>query len=423
MAYCTQCGTKNLDQAKFCDNCGRPLGSAATPRPAAPTRERRSHVLPWLIGLCVAILIAGAGLWYLIAVLARERNEGGSSASQRETPEATATATPTPRSAAQAAAEMQKKAKDVAGAVFGSDEKVGDLPAVADVDGAAKDVERADAYAYKEEDCTRLFTDVIQQAGHSIEGALVDATHVSEEEENKLGAQLALVIAKKFAGKLDQDEAQRAYVEAVGQDLLAQVGRKKIAYHFHVISDKVENAFAIPGGGVYVYTGIMARIENEAQLAGVLGHEIKHIDLKHCIALYAVLSRLPEAAQNQAAVVAAGMIRHPFDARRESEADRRGLELSFTRAYSPFQFVRFWEGMAGRRGAKPTPRSDNQVGGILGRVFEEANNVLVTHPDSAKRACLLRNHIRLLLAKYPHERFYVGRWNYERRTPAARQRF
>jgi predicted Zn-dependent protease len=200
------------------------------------------------------------------------------------------------------------------------------------------------------------------------------------------------------------------------------VGRKKIAYHFHVISDKVVNAFAIPGGGVYVYTGLLAKIENEAQLAGVLAHEIKHIDLKHCIALYAVLSRLPEAAQNQAAVVAAGMIRHPFDSRRESEADRRGLELSFTRVYSPFQVVRFWEGMASRKGEKAAQQGNGPLGEILGRVLDEANNVLSTHPDSAKRACLLRNHIRLLLAKYPHDRFYVGRWNYERQTPAARQR-
>jgi hypothetical protein len=62
------------------------------------------------------------------------------------------------------------------------------------------------------------------------------------------------------------------------------------------------------------------------------------------------------------------------------------------------------------------------LGEILGRVFEEAANVLSTHPEAAKRACLLRNHTRLLLAKYPQERLYVGRWNYEHKTPASRQR-
>jgi hypothetical protein len=421
MAYCTQCGTKNLEQAKFCDNCGHSLVGAVTPRPTTTTTRKRGRVLSLLLGVGALIVVCAAGAWFLVGVYHRATEESRSPSPGREAPEPTAA--PTPRSAAQAADDVQKRAEEVAGTIFGSDEKVSDLPsAPPPIDGGASDVDRADAYAYKEEDCTRLFTDVVQMAGHSIEGALVEASRISEDEENKLGAQVAQAIAKKFAGKLDRDTDQQAYVEAVGRDLITQVGRKKIAYHFHVITEKEINAFAIPGGGVYVYTGLMARLENEAQLASVLAHEIKHIDLKHCVALYAVLSRLPEAAQNKAAVVAAGMIRHPFDSRREAEADRRGLELGFTRAYSPFQTVRFWENMASRKGDRPGQRADGPLAEIVGRVFEEATNVLSTHPAAAKRACLLRNHIRLLLAKYPRDRFYVGRWNYEHKTPASRRR-
>ena len=65
-----------------------------------------------------------------------------------------------------------------------------------------------------------------------------------------------------------------------------------------MISDDTVNAFAVPGGGVYFFTGILNTITNEAQLAGIIAHEVKHVDLRHCIALFQVLSRLPEAAQN-----------------------------------------------------------------------------------------------------------------------------
>src|SRR5690606_13798741 len=79
-----------------------------------------------------------------------------------------------------------------------------------------------------------------------------------------------------------QDPALQAYIDQVGQRIAANVDRREVTYQFKVIDAPATiNAFALPGGYMYLYTGLLRMMENEAELASVMGHEIAHVTSKH----------------------------------------------------------------------------------------------------------------------------------------------
>ena len=77
------------------------------------------------------------------------------------------------------------------------------------------------------------------------------------------------------------DAKLQAYVNELGQRLASQSERSQLEWHFTVLDSPEVNAFALPGGYVYVTRGIMAYMESEADLAGVIGHEIGHVTARH----------------------------------------------------------------------------------------------------------------------------------------------
>lgn len=319
---------------------------------------------------------------------------------------------------------MQKKVSKSVEGKFGSDQNVESLPGEPMAIGDnLKDIDRQENYNYKTQECNRLLADVVQQLGIAVQKEIVKVTKISEAEETSIGLELAKQFETEFKGKMDVDEQWVKYVRAMGEKLTSRVNRGGLNYHFHVIRSKQINAFAIPGGGVYVYTGMLEKIKNEAQLAALLAHEIKHIDLRHCIALYQVVGRLPGPMQNKMSFVAAKMIEHPFHARTEAEADRRALELIYSFGYSPYQFIRIWEsdiyGESSRNKKNERGGGENRglFGDIVGQVLEEVETVVSSHPNYDKRACLLRNHIVKLQEKYGYDPVYVGAWNYKNKMP------
>ena len=108
---------------------------------------------------------------------------------------------------------------------------------------------------------------------------------LSEEKEAEIGAQQHPQILKQFGGAYD-DPALARYVTAVGERLAATAERKDLTYTFTVIDSPIVNAFALPGGYVYVTRGLLALARNEAELAGVLAHEIGHITARHSAERY-----------------------------------------------------------------------------------------------------------------------------------------
>jgi len=126
------------------------------------------------------------------------------------------------------------------------------------------------------------------------------ATRIPAHKEMELGDQIAGEIRRW--GPVDPDATR--YVNAVGQGILGNVNRKAIRYHFHVIQSPQINAFAIPGGHVYVLTGLLEFLQSEAELAAILGHEISHVDLRHCVERYQYQLALEKVGAGDLASVA-----------------------------------------------------------------------------------------------------------------------
>ncbi len=103
---------------------------------------------------------------------------------------------------------------------------------------------------------------------------------ISEEKEIRIGDEASKQIKQEY-GYYDDLPGLNAYVSSVGEKLVAQSGRSQLIFHFQVLNTPVINAFALPGGYVYITRGILARLNAEDDLASVLGHEITHVAARH----------------------------------------------------------------------------------------------------------------------------------------------
>jgi len=107
---------------------------------------------------------------------------------------------------------------------------------------------------------------------------------MSEQQEIALGAESDPQIIAEF-GLYDNPEIQQ-FIDKHGQEMAAISHRPNLKYQFRILDSPVVNAFAVPGGYVYFTRGIMAYFNDEAQFAGVLGHEIGHIAARHSVDQY-----------------------------------------------------------------------------------------------------------------------------------------
>ena len=102
---------------------------------------------------------------------------------------------------------------------------------------------------------------------------------MSEADEIKVGAENDAAVKKEY-GVYNSPQLQ-TYVNEVGQKLAKQSQRANLTWHFTVVDSPEINAFALPGGYVYITRGLMAYLDSEEELAGVLGHEIGHVTARH----------------------------------------------------------------------------------------------------------------------------------------------
>ena len=103
---------------------------------------------------------------------------------------------------------------------------------------------------------------------------------LSESEEAKLGAEQHREVVKEFGGVYEDAELAR-YISSLGTLLARTSELPDLTFTFTVLDSPIVNAFALPGGYVYVTRGLLALAQNEAQLAGVLAHEIGHVTARH----------------------------------------------------------------------------------------------------------------------------------------------
>lgn len=105
---------------------------------------------------------------------------------------------------------------------------------------------------------------------------------LTPDQEVQLGLQAAPEMAREMGGELATGDPREALVEALGQRLAARLPENPYRFDFHLLADsRTVNAFALPGGQIFITRGLFSRLQNEAQLAGVLGHEIGHVVHRH----------------------------------------------------------------------------------------------------------------------------------------------
>jgi len=188
---------------------------------------------------------------------------------------------------------------------------------------------------------------------------------LSTEQERALGAKVSKEIEQQE--KVLADPVIQDYVREIGERLTAQVGRTEVSYQFKVIdAPDTVNAFALPGGYMYVYTGLLKLCDTEAQLASVMGHEIAHVAAHHhgeamtrAYGYQMVVDTLLGNNQRQLVQMAAGLAGTTgtlyFSRQSEREADVLGMRYLVQAGYPPNAMVRFMEKMMEASGGESQP--------------------------------------------------------------------
>lgn len=164
---------------------------------------------------------------------------------------------------------------------------------------------------------------------------------MSESEEVQAGQQAHQQILQENPPY--RDAALQAYVSRVGQMMAAKNHRQNLRYTFTVLDDPAVNAFALPGGYIYITTGLLAYLNSEAELAGVLGHEIGHVASRHNVSQAswsilggALVSIAGEKLGNKGLINTFGELGlSHYSRNQELEADALGAEYLARAGYDP----------------------------------------------------------------------------------------
>ena len=213
---------------------------------------------------------------------------------------------------------------------------------------------------------------------------------ISNEQEEKLGRQVKEELEKKEKIKYLEDPTVVEYVRTVSTRILqvANKDRQGVKWKVNVIDDpKMVNAFATPGGYLYVYTGLLLAAENEAELAGVMAHEAGHVVGRHSArammlqygeqaVLEAALGKNPGMVAQIAAGLAGTGVGLAHGRGSETEADEYGARYTSAVGYDPRGLVTFFQKLQQKEGKVP-----------------EFLKWLSTHPTSAERVQYLNGFI------------------------------
>lgn len=221
---------------------------------------------------------------------------------------------------------------------------------------------------------------------------------VSPQEEMAMGATEAQKVIQ--TSKISTDQVLQGRIKRIGKRIAAVSGRNDYAWEFTVIDDATPNAFCLPGGKVFFYTGILKITENDDQIATVMGHEIAHALARHGAERMSMQMASNIGAQVLAAALnipaqyqtlysqAYGITSHvglvlPYSRKFENEADQIGVYLMWKAGYDPAQALRFWEKMA-----------------LLSKSGQKTPVFLSTHPADEERI----KEIRAYILQLPKER-------------------
>jgi len=207
---------------------------------------------------------------------------------------------------------------------------------------------------------------------------------LSEDQDIEIGRQYAPEIEKQMGGRI-QDQALQNYVNAIGQRIARVSHNQSFKYTFTALQDESVNAFALPGGYIFITKGMLQNLQTEAQLAGILAHEIVHVvarDVANAMStqigidllLSAVTSEKTSQTTLTVAQLSTQVMSLRFSRTDEKEADLGGLDYMIAAGYNPYGLVESMEMLAAQSQESPI-------------------EFLSTHPAPENRSAYLKQSI------------------------------
>lgn len=233
--------------------------------------------------------------------------------------------------------------------------------------------------------------------------ALWDANR-SVNRAARLSAQREMEIGETYAARynlIPMPSDLSRYTSAIAARLRPFVRRQDIVYRIRVLDDATQvNAFALPGGYIFVYRGLLEQLTSEAQLAAVIGHEMAHVDLYHAIDHH----RGPAAT-------------FLYSKEQEAEADRLGQTLAVRAGYHPeglIEALAVFQSLL-EPASQPVSPATSPVAELERAAQQSLQNSFRSHPPSAERISRLRVLLREQDSQWRRHQYCVGVENLKQR--------
>ena len=225
----------------------------------------------------------------------------------------------------------------------------------------------------------------------------------SEEQDIEIGRKYAPEMEKQMGGKIENDALQN-YINSVGLKVAKVSQRPDFEYSFAALNDKMTNAFALPGGYIFITKGLLSKLKSESQLAAILAHETVHVVARDTmeamsreIGISLLLSAVTDEETSQAVVTVANLTTQIIGLRysREDEqtADLAGLDYMVRAGYNPYGMLEVMQML----------KEEERFGTI---------EFLSTHPSPDNRLDYI--HQKILTSYLSPENLNTGKEDYSR---------
>lgn len=252
---------------------------------------------------------------------------------------------------------------------------------------------------------------IVTVAGDAVRDGMqpaFDLTRLSDAEEMRLGD--AIDGEARTARQITASPELQAYLEEVVTRVAAGVDRTGITYRIRVLATTEVNAHAVAGGRLYITEGMLRFLESEAELAAILGHEIAHVDRRHCVRQIQIEQAAGRVVPGlgQLAQIGYALMEHGFSEEQEMEADVTGVLLAASASYDPWAAVAVFRRFAGEEPEVRGPTRDPVI--EAARLIPEAlGRYIATHPPADERIEAVDRALRANTGIWASRRLYVGR--------------
>ena len=230
----------------------------------------------------------------------------------------------------------------------------------------------------------------------------IQKSSIPRDKEIELGKQAAAEIEREI--ELVRNRDVEAWLNRIGESLARTPQANAYPYYFKLVNDESINAFALPGGPMYVHTGLIKAADNEGQVAGVLAHEMSHVALRHGVSqmgkgqtLQTILGIAGAAAGvasgtlgtvvNTGGALGGGLLLSKYSRSAERDADLNGARMLAAAGYNPLEMARFFEKLEAEAGQGGNPRG--------------LNAWFASHPSPGQRVVAVSEDIRF----YPQRQY------------------